>query len=306
MSELAIPLRWTLGSIYGVLVTASTITAFLRRLRPAFEIDEIATRIRTWWAMTIAFTVAVVAGSLVTTALFALLGLVGTRECLQLLGVRDRIAAGLAFSAVPLTYGLLALGHTAAAWLAPLVLGVFVAPAVLALAGRVDRFVLGSSAVTMAAMFTVWAPLHAVLLLVAPGIDAPAGRAALLVFLVVCTEANDVAQFLWGKALGRTPVSPTVSPNKTRAGLIGGVATTTVLAGASGWILTPLSFPAAALTGAALGLLGFAGDITVSALKRSAGAKDSGSALPGHGGVLDRIDSLIFTAPAFLAIAMLT
>ena len=302
MSELAIPLRWTLGGIYGLLVTASAISASWQRLRPSLTITEVSTRIRTWWIMTIAFSVALLAGSGLTIALFALIGLVGTREVLRLAGTTDRTVAGLAFAVVPLSYGALVAGHHEVAWLTPLVSSVFVAPAILALAGRTSGFVTDTAAIRTASLLAVWAPMHAVLLLVDSGLAAPAGPAALLVFLVLCTEVNDVAQFLWGQALGRTPIAPVTSPNKTQAGLVGGLATTAVLATLIGPHLTALTLPLAALAGIVIGVVGFAGDLTVSALKRCAGAKDSGSALPGHGGVLDRIDSLIFTAPAFYAL----
>jgi phosphatidate cytidylyltransferase len=113
------------------------------------------------------------------------------------------------------------------------------------------------------------------------------------------TEANDIAQFVWGKSLGRLRVVPQVSPNKTWAGLIGGVATT-VLLGA--WIapwLTPMTRLFAAAAGFGIGASGFIGDIVVSALKRDLGLKDCSTMLPGHGGILDRIDSLTYTAPLF-------
>jgi phosphatidate cytidylyltransferase len=104
---------------------------------------------------------------------------------------------------------------------------------------------------------------------------------------------------MWGKCFGRLRVAPRVSPNKTCEGLIGGVATTTFLAWLIAPWLTPLQGHTAAAAGLMIGVAGFVGDIVMSAIKRDAGVKDSGTALPGHGGVLDRIDSLIFTAPLF-------
>ncbi len=126
-----------------------------------------------------------------------------------------------------------------------------------------------------------------------------------MVFLVLCTEIGDVAQFLWGKALGRTAIAPVVSPNKTVAGVVGGAATAALLGLAVGPLLTPLPAIGAALVAVAIALLGLCGDLVVSAIKRDAGVKDTGTLLPGHGGVLDRIDSLILTAPAFAALMVL-
>jgi phosphatidate cytidylyltransferase len=112
-----------------------------------------------------------------------------------------------------------------------------------------------------------------------------------------------VFQYLWGKALGRHAVLPRVSPNKTWQGLIGGVASTTVLAVALAQLLTPFTLVHGLLAGLIIGIGGFCGDVTISALKRDLGVKDSGSLLPGHGGVLDRVDSLTFTAPLFFHFA---
>jgi phosphatidate cytidylyltransferase len=120
-----------------------------------------------------------------------------------------------------------------------------------------------------------------------------------VLFLVVLTQLNDVAQFLWGKSLGRRKIVPEVSPGKTWAGFLGGVATTTLLATLSGPYLTPLNQQQSLIAGLIIGVGGFIGDVSISALKRDLGIKDSGSLLPGHGGILDRVDSLTYTAPLF-------
>src|ERR1044072_6815981 len=125
------------------------------------------------------------------------------------------------------------------------------------------------------------------------------GGPALVLYLVFLTQFNDVAQFLWGKALGRRKVVPKVSPNKTLEGLLGGLATTILLAVVLAPWLTPLLRREAVAAGVIIGLGGFIGDVVISALKRDLGIKDSGSLLPGHGGILDRIDSLTYTAPLF-------
>lgn len=120
-----------------------------------------------------------------------------------------------------------------------------------------------------------------------------------MLYLVFLTQLNDVAQFLWGKALGRHKVIPQVSPNKTVEGLLGGIATTVGLALLLAPWLTPFTRREALIAGVILGLGGFLGDVVISALKRDLGIKDSGTLLPGHGGILDRVDSLTYTAPLF-------
>ena len=118
-------------------------------------------------------------------------------------------------------------------------------------------------------------------------------------YLVFLTQFNDVAQYTWGKLFGRHKVVPKVSPKKTWEGLIGGNLTTLVLAVFVAPYLTPFSMLEAAGAGLIIGVFGFIGDVTISALKRDIGVKDSGTLIPGHGGILDRIDSLTYTAPLF-------
>jgi phosphatidate cytidylyltransferase len=120
-----------------------------------------------------------------------------------------------------------------------------------------------------------------------------------LCFLILATEVNDVAAFTFGKIFGRHPLRSAISPRKTWEGALGALAFSMILP----WLVS-FSFPQFGtrellLTGLIVGLGGQIGDLTLSLLKRELGAKDWGSALPGHGGVLDRIDSLIFVAPLF-------
>jgi phosphatidate cytidylyltransferase len=119
-------------------------------------------------------------------------------------------------------------------------------------------------------------------------------------FLVMLTQFNDVAQYSWGKLTGRHKVTPRVSPKKTWEGLIGGVATTTLVAALIGPYLTPMDVGWSALAGGIIGISGFLGDITMSAMKRDLGVKDTGGLIPGHGGILDRVDSLTYAAPVFV------
>ena len=161
-----------------------------------------------------------------------------------------------------------------------------------------DRFKAGT--VHWGMMTTVFSVSHVAFLLVLPDeVNPNGGGAGLVLFLVFLTEFNDVAQYLFGKALGRRKAIPTVSPGKTVEGLIGGVATTIFLA----WLLAPwLTFfdtRESLIAGTMIGLAGFVGDVVMSAVKRDIGVKDSGELLPGHGGILDRLDSLTYTAPLF-------
>ena len=119
-----------------------------------------------------------------------------------------------------------------------------------------------------------------------------------LLFALLVTFASDTGAFFTGKAVGRHPLAPTVSPGKTREGAVGGFALAVGVAAGLGALLD-LGTPVwqAALVGVAVGALAQLGDLVESRLKRASGVKDAGSILPGHGGMLDRLDSIVFTLP---------
>jgi phosphatidate cytidylyltransferase len=122
----------------------------------------------------------------------------------------------------------------------------------------------------------------------------------LLFFLLLVTWAADTAAYYVGTLCGRRALAPRISPKKTVEGLIGGLIGATIVAYAARWSFLPeFSKLDALVLAACLTLAGLWGDLVESAIKRSVGVKDSGALLPGHGGMLDRLDSLLFTAPAF-------
>jgi phosphatidate cytidylyltransferase len=173
-------------------------------------------------------------------------------------------------------------------------------PALMALRGDTQGFLRAVGTLSWGLMLTVFCLSHLAMLLVSGEVDNPvAGGVGLLFFVVVLTQFNDVAQYTWGKLIGRHKVKPKVSPKKTWEGLVGGVLTTTAVAAVLGPYLTPMDVAWSALAGAVIGVAGFLGDITISAVKRDLGVKDTGGLIPGHGGILDRVDSLTYAAPAF-------
>jgi phosphatidate cytidylyltransferase len=123
-------------------------------------------------------------------------------------------------------------------------------------------------------------------------------KAGLLFFFVLIVQMGDVFQYLWGKAFGKRMIVPEINASRTWEGLLGGVATTTVL-GAMLWWVTPFRIWEAALMSLITAIMGFAGGITMSAIKRDRGVSDTGTLVQGHAGVLDRIDSICFSAPVF-------
>ena len=123
-------------------------------------------------------------------------------------------------------------------------------------------------------------------------------KAGLLFFFVLIVQMGDVFQYLWGKAFGKRVIVPEINASRTWEGLLGGLATTTVL-GAMLWWVTPFRIWEAALMSLITAIMGFAGGLTMSAIKRDRGVADTGTLVQGHAGVLDRIDSICFSAPVF-------
>ena len=139
----------------------------------------------------------------------------------------------------------------------------------------------------------------AALYMLDPTKNVAGGIPGFILYFLFLNQFNDAAQFFWGKNFGRHKVIPKVSPNKTVEGLIGGAVTTIFFAILLAPYLTPLSLGDSFLVGVIIAFFGFVGDVIMSALKRDLQIKDTGNMLSGHGGILDRIDSLLFTAPLY-------
>jgi phosphatidate cytidylyltransferase len=179
----------------------------------------------------------------------------------------------------------------------PVYLFLFI-PLRLVIAGETDGFIRSAGVINWVAMITIFSLSHVAFLMQLPAPKVGHGLGYVL-SLVIMTALNDVFQFIWGKLLGGPKIIPKVSPGKTWAGFLGGVGSSALLAS----FLLPLLTPYSPLVGAGVGALlagcGFIGDLVESAVKRDIGVKDSGESLPGHGGILDRVDSLTYTAPVF-------
>jgi phosphatidate cytidylyltransferase len=159
--------------------------------------------------------------------------------------------------------------------------------------GRPGPGVLADAAATLFAPVYLGLPLGAL-----AWVRAVSGREAVLLLIVVIV-ISDSAQYYTGRAFGRRPLSPTISPKKTTEGAIGGVVFGTLAMTLGGQYVFGSPVWVLAILGAAISLLGIVGDLFESLLKRSAGVKDSSNLIPGHGGVLDRIDSWLFAAPVY-------
>ncbi len=287
---------------YAILMFATVFVWLRKRLRPERDYSELKLRIKTWWIIVVLTTFALGFNTYFSIFCLAFLSFLAFKEYLSLVPTRraDHRVLLWAYLAIPVQYILVG-----AEWYGVFIIFIPVywflfMPMRMVLVGETDGFLSAVGTLQWGLMTCVFSLSHMAYLLVLPAAGNPnGGGVALLFYLVFLTQFNDVAQYVWGKRFGRTKVTPTVSPNKTLEGLIGGVFTTTLLALALAPWLTPLSHLHALAMGVLIGFGGFIGDVTISAIKRDLGIKDSGSLLPGHGGILDRIDSLTFTAPVF-------
>jgi phosphatidate cytidylyltransferase len=294
-------IRMLIG-IAALLILATATVSALATKRPERDYTELRLRIRSWWIMAGVFSIAMLLSRTISLVFFSFVSFLALKEYLSLIPTRraDRRVLFWAYVAIPIQYLWVGMGwYGMFIIFIPVYMFLFL-PMRMILIGETKEFLRAAGTLHWGLVTMVFSLSHTAYLLVLPQEGNPvAGGAGLVLYLVFLTEFNDVAQYLWGKTLGRHKVIPKVSPNKTWEGLLGGLVTTTVLAVLLAPWLTPLTFVESLGAGVLIGLGGFVGDVTISALKRDLEIKDSGSLLPGHGGILDRVDSLIYTAPLF-------
>ena len=283
-----------LAGILGLLVLASLVSWYLERKGPPGKYHELRQRVQSWWIMVGVFGVAIAIDRSLSIIFFGLVSFLALKEYLSLIPTRraDRRVLFWAYLSIPVQYYWIYRGWYGMFIVFIPVWVMLLISARMVLIGETKDFLRAVGTIQWGLMLMVFAISHQAYLLVL-------GGAGLVLYLVVLTQLNDVAQYVWGKRFGRHKATPTVSPGKTLEGLIGGIATTTALSWFLAPLLTPLSRWDSLAAGCLIGAGGFLGDITISALKRDLGVKDSGQLIPGHGGILDRIDSLTYTAPLF-------
>jgi len=294
-----------LGGV-GSLLAAGTITGRWLARSDRGEagnktVRNLNARVNAWWVMALIFGVALVIGRVGTVVLFGLLSFLALREFITLTPTRradHRTLFWVFFVITPLQYYLVGISwYGLFVMFIPVYAFLFV-PLRGALDGDCENFLERTAKIQWGLMICVYCVSHAPALLDLP-IQRYAGQnAKLLFYFVLVVQLSDVLQYVWGKLLGRHKIAPGVSPNKTVEGFVGGI-TCATLVGAGLWWVTPFSPWQAAGMSLAITLMGFAGGLVMSAIKRDRGVKDYGNLIEGHGGVMDRIDSICFAAPVF-------
>ncbi len=293
------------AAIGGVLVFASVVGWLLKRFvakgAPHGSIDNLNARIRAWWVMVVVVGIALAFGKAGVIVLFGFVSFFALREFITIAYTRrgDHLALAMSFFFfLPLQYYLVWDGWYGMYSILIPVYAFLALPIAASLSQDSTRFLERTAKVQWGLMITVYCISHvpALLTLRIPKYE---GREALLiVFLVLVVQGSDVLQYVWGKLFGRHKIAPQLSPSKTVEGFVGGLLSATVLGAALYWI-TPFAVWQAALMALLIAVLGFFGGLVLSAIKRDRGIKDWGAMIEGHGGMLDRMDSVTFAAPIF-------
>lgn len=297
---------WLFGGIAAVLVLATAIAWLLRwrvaKGRPHTVIDNLVARINAWWIMVGVIGASFLLGKNGVIVLFAAMSAFALHEYLRIAErhATDRYSIIFAYAvALPLQYLLIWVDWYGLYSILIPVYVFLIVPILCTAKEDTEHFLARSATIQWGLMVCIYCLSYvpALLTLEIPGYDAQ--RYFLLIaYLVIVVQGSDVLQYIWGKLFGKHKVAPVLSPSKTWEGLIGGVASATALGAALYWI-TPFAPWQAALLSLVMCTMGFFGGLVMSAIKRDRGIKDWGSLIAGHGGMLDRTDSIIFAAPVF-------
>ena len=297
---------WQLfGGLIITLIIASSIGYGLKFKvgfsTPHAVIDNLNARINAWWVMILIIFAAAALGFYGVIGLFFVISFMALREFLSLLYIRrgDHLALAACFYVIlPIQYILVAIDWFSMFTIFIPVYGFLFLPILSALLGDTAHFLDRSTKVQWALMISVFCISHipAILTLDIEGFEDK--KLLLMIFLILVVQSSDVLQYVWGKLFGKHKIAPKLSPSKTVEGFVGGVVSASVLGGLLYW-LTPFNPVQAVLMSLLICLMGFLGGLVMSAMKRSMGVKDWGNMISGHGGMLDRMDSLCFAAPIF-------
>lgn len=303
MPNIPLPIWWFLGGLVGLLTVATLAGAWMARSATSDErragVANYNDRTRAWWVMAAVVVLAALLGSGVSATLFGMVSFFALREFVTLAPTRrgdHRTLFWLFFAVIPTQYILVHIRwYGLFTVLIPVWVLLFIAARSVG-TGDTRDYLARVARIHVGAMLCIYFISHVPMLLSLER-DGRSGL-GLLLYLITVAQLSDVLQYVWGKLIGRTPVAPSISPKKTWEGLAGG-GLSAVLVGTGLWWMAGLTPWQSAGLSAVIVFCGFLGGLVMSAIKRDAGVKDWGHLVPGHGGMLDRVDSLVFAAPAF-------
>ena len=287
------------GAVLGVIILLLTLATVLIHIK--FPTQELKDRIKSWWYIVGFFIIGAMLNATVAMFFFALLSYFALKEYFTLIPTRrtDRRVVFYAYLAIVVQYWLAGIE-----WYGMFIIWIpvyifLLLPFRQILIGETKGFLENTARVQWGLMMFVFGLSHLAYMITLDPIGTNTiGGKELVLYLVLLTELNDILQYIWGKSIGKRKIVPKVSPNKTVEGFLGAFVSIGVLAVMFSF-LTPFAWVEALVAGMIISIAGFVGDVVISMIKRDIGVKDSGNILPGHGGILDRVDSLIYTAPLF-------
>jgi phosphatidate cytidylyltransferase len=305
-----IDMVWLFGGVAAVLLIATVIATWLRwrtRGRSSGVVANLGARVRAWWVIVALIGIAFAFGRIGVNVLFLAASMFALREFITSMPTRrgDYWALAVAFYVLlPCQYLLVYADWYGMYTLLVPAYAFLLLPILATIGGDTTRYLERNAKVHWGLMISVYCVSHVPALLNLR-IEGYEGRNPLLIaFLVIVVQSSDVLQYVWGTLFGRRPVAPKLSPSKTIEGLVGGVASATLL-GTSLWWVTPFTPWEAGLVSLTSTVMGFCGGLVMSAIKRDRGIKDWGRTIDGHGGVLDRLDSVCFAAPVYFHLIQL-
>lgn len=296
-------------AVMGLLTALTVLGEILRARLPWGQTDPAVetfmTRVHSWWGMVILLALAALSGQVGLVLLFAFASFAALREFLTYATKRraDHLALALgAFVILPLQYLFVGLGWTGLFTVFIPVYAFLLLPVISALRGDPDRFLVRVAETQWGLMICVFCISHVPALLT---LDLPAGtsdRAVLLiVFLVIVVQTGDLMDYFAGRRFGRRKIAPGLSP-KTAEGVATGILAGALVGAALSWI-TPFGVAGAAAMAVLACVAGMFGNLVFAAIKRDKGVRDWSHLIPGQGGFLDQLDSVIFAAPVFYHVA---
>lgn len=286
--------------LYGILLAIIVILKILKSKKK--EVDNLFIRACSFFWIVVFFTVAFIVNLPIAFGAIALLSYLALKEYFSMIPTRraDRRVLFWAYLSIPVQFYIIYLHWATMFYLfVPLYVFLIVSVRMVTL-GETEGFLKSLATIQYGLMTAVYSFGYLAMFFTIPAGYNPRGsNIGLIFFILLATVFNDFAQMMCGKMFGKHKITPKVSPNKTWEGFLGGVIISTLFAVIAAPPLTSLSIKMSVFVGFFLGIVGFLGDITMSAVKRDMQIKDTSHLIPGHGGILDRFDSLIFTAPLF-------
>lgn len=287
--------------LVAALILATVIAVVKKHKHPDRDYEELMLRTQSWWWMIGLVLAALYLGQKATTVFFAFVSFLALKEFYSIAQLRtvDRRLVFWAYLAIPVQYYFAYIQwYGMFIIFIPVYMFLFL-PMRATLIGDTKGYIRSNATIQWSLMLAVFTLSHIAYLVNLGRFNEESGYIGLVLFLLFITQSNDVSQYVFGKLFGKRKIIPKVSPNKTWEGFLGGLATTTVFATLLAPFLTILTWQQGLIAGALIACVGFIGDVVLSSVKRDLGIKDTGSMIPGHGGILDRVDSLMYTTPIF-------